>query len=198
MLQQEVKKEIRRQKKKKRIGCFALTVVLGVVFISVSAIKDNKDKKEDKPDFDYTSLIITEATTAKKSAPVTDAPVKEITEKVTEEVTEEITEVITEVVTEEENLLPLDDISLVDPEFKALMDEYESFYDDYIAFMKKYNSDIDNMLSMLNDYTNMMEKLNDWTKRIDDIDPDSLTPADNAYYLLVNLRIEKKLTENLL
>lgn len=85
------------------------------------------------------------------------------------------------------------DFSLVDPEFRQMMDEYESFYDDYIEFMKKYNSDSANIINMMGDYTEMMTKLAGWTEKIDAIDADSHSPADNAYYLLVTMRIEKKL-----
>ena len=34
----------------------------------------------------------------------------------------------------------------------------------------------------------------DWTDKINAVDADSLSPADHAYYLLVTIRIEKKLT----
>ena len=85
------------------------------------------------------------------------------------------------------------DFSLVNPEFKQLMDEYESFYDDYIEFMEKYNSDSANIINMMEDYTQMTTKLASWSEKIDAIDADSLSPADNAYYLLVTMRIEKKL-----
>lgn len=85
------------------------------------------------------------------------------------------------------------DYSLVTPEFKETMDAYEAFYDEYIAFMKKYSSGEGDILSMLNDYSDMMTKMDEWTKKIDAIDESTLSFADNAYYLLVTLRIEKKL-----
>lgn len=85
------------------------------------------------------------------------------------------------------------DYSLVTPEFKAFMDSYEVFYDNYIAFMQKYNSDEGDMMAMLNDYMAMMTELQEWTEKIDAIDEKTLSPADDAYYLLVTLRVEKKL-----
>ena len=85
------------------------------------------------------------------------------------------------------------DYSLVTPEFKATMDAYEKFYDDYIAFMKKYNSGTGDTMAMLNDYMTMVSDMEKWTKKIDAIDESKLSPADDAYYLLVTLRIEKKL-----
>lgn len=85
------------------------------------------------------------------------------------------------------------DYSLVTPEFKETMDSYEAFYDEYIEFMNKYNSDGADIMSMLNDYMDMIDKLNEWSEKIDAIDESALSPADDAYYLLVTLRIEKKL-----
>ena len=85
------------------------------------------------------------------------------------------------------------DYSLVTPEFKETMDAYEAFYDEYIAFMKKYTSGEGDMMSMLGDYTNMLAQMNEWSRKIDAIDENTLSLADDAYYLLVTLRIEKKL-----
>ncbi|MBQ9907844.1 MAG: hypothetical protein IJM46_13845 [Oscillospiraceae bacterium] len=85
------------------------------------------------------------------------------------------------------------DYSLVTPEFKAFMDSYEAFYDNYLAFMQKYNSGEGDMMAMLNDYMTMMTELQEWTDKIDAIDERTLSPADDAYYLLVTLRVEKKL-----
>lgn len=85
------------------------------------------------------------------------------------------------------------DYSLVTPEFKELMDSYEAFYDEYIAFMQKYNSGEGDLMQMLDDYSKMMERLDEWSRKMDEIDESKLSPADDAYYLLVTLRIEKKL-----
>lgn len=85
------------------------------------------------------------------------------------------------------------DYSLVTPEFKETMDAYEAFYDEYIEFMDKYNSGEGDMVGMLNDYTEMLAKLDEWSKKIDAIDETTLTPADSAYFVLVTLRVEKKL-----
>ena len=85
------------------------------------------------------------------------------------------------------------DYSFVTPEFKETMDAYEAFYDEYIAFMKKYTSGEGDMMSMLGDYTNILARLDEWSAKIDAIDENALSPADDAYYLLVTLRIEQKL-----
>lgn len=85
------------------------------------------------------------------------------------------------------------DYSLVTPEFKQTMDAYEAFYDDYIAFMRKYTSGQINFMEMLDDYSYMLKKMDEWSELIDSIDESELSPADDAYFLLVTLRIEQKL-----
>ena len=40
---------------------------------------------------------------------------------------------------------------------------------------------------------NMLDKMTEWTNKINAIDEKSLSPADDAYYLLVTMRVEKKL-----
>ncbi len=85
------------------------------------------------------------------------------------------------------------DYSLVTPEFKELMDSYEAFYDQYFEFMKKYSSGEVNVMEMLSDYNDMLTQLSEWDDKIDRIDESSLSAADDAYYLLVTLRIEQKL-----
>lgn len=85
------------------------------------------------------------------------------------------------------------DSSQVTPEFKATMDEYEAFYDQYIDFMNRYSSGEYDMNTMLNDYMDMLSKMDEWSAKIDAIDESQLSPADYQYYLEVTMRIEKKL-----
>lgn len=88
------------------------------------------------------------------------------------------------------------DYSLVNPDFKATMDEYEAFYDGYINFMKTYNA-TDDVAALMTSYLDWMSRLATWSEKIDAIDEDSLSAADDAYFLLVTLRIEKKSLEAL-
>ena len=82
----------------------------------------------------------------------------------------------------------------VTPEFKAAMDSYEAFFDEYISFMNKYKeSGYD--ASMLTDYTNYMNSYTETMKKISEIDTDSLSTADMLYYSEVNFRISSKLSE---
>lgn len=82
----------------------------------------------------------------------------------------------------------------VSADFKKTMDEYESFMNDYVAFMKKYKKS-DNSLELLDDYTDMMSKYTDFAKEIEDIDEDSLSTDDYAYYVEVTGRVAKILAE---
>ncbi|MBQ7503852.1 MAG: hypothetical protein IJT79_00850 [Ruminococcus sp.] len=86
------------------------------------------------------------------------------------------------------------DSSKVSAGFKKTMDEYEAFMDDYVDFMKKYKKSSD-VAAMLTEYTEMMSKYTDFTEKIDDIDEDSLSTADAAYYVEVTARVAKKLAE---
>ena len=83
---------------------------------------------------------------------------------------------------------------LVTPSFKEAMDSYEKFFDEYVAFMKKY-SESDDTLSMLDDYTKYLQQYTETMKKMDEIDEDELSDADLAYYIEVNARISKKLLE---
>lgn len=81
----------------------------------------------------------------------------------------------------------------VDPELAKFLDSYESFVDDYIAFMQTYASDPSNVISMLSDYLEMAEKLEDFSELADRYDPEHMSAADAEYYLTVMTRCESKL-----
>lgn len=84
------------------------------------------------------------------------------------------------------------DPSQVSADFKASMDSYEQFFDQYVEFMKKYK-DSGNSISMLADYTKMMQQYTDTMDKLNAIDQNSLSAADEAYYLEVMGRITQKL-----
>lgn len=87
-----------------------------------------------------------------------------------------------------------EDSSAVSPDFKAMLDEYEAFMEEYVEFMKTYQSS-SNTAAMLADYTSMMSRYAEMVKKIDDVDQDSLSAADAAYYLEVTARVAKLLAE---
>ena len=82
----------------------------------------------------------------------------------------------------------------VSPDFKEAMDAYEAFFDEYIAFMDKYEK-AGSPVSMLTDYLAFLQKYADTMQKFEEIDTDTLPDADAAYYLEVQLRIVKKLAD---
>jgi len=82
----------------------------------------------------------------------------------------------------------------VTPEFKEAMDSYETFFNEYIAFMRKFGNDKSD-LSMLIDYADFMTRYADMVQKMDAIEETQLSVADDAYYLEVTVRIYKKLAE---
>ena len=189
-----------------KIGCLGAVGIFFLVCISLSLLTScmnaltGRNRKASEETSATTTIAETTApatTVTETEPPTTEPPTTETTvpETETEPETEPITEPeTTEAVTiDPREAVNNGDYSLVTPEFKSLMDSYEAFYDEYIAFMNKYTSGENDMMSMLNDYTTMMNRMEEWSDKIDAIDESTLTPADDAYYLLVTLRIEQKL-----
>lgn len=84
------------------------------------------------------------------------------------------------------------DPAQVSADFKASMDSYEQFFDQYVEFMKEYKDSGDSV-SMLADYTKMMEQYSDTMNKLNAVDQNSLSAADEAYYIEVMGRITQKL-----
>lgn len=79
-----------------------------------------------------------------------------------------------------------------DDDFKATMDSYEAFFDEWIEFMTTYNAE-GNPLSMLADYTQMMAQYTETMSKMDAIDETTLTPEQQQYFLEVQGRINEKI-----
>lgn len=80
------------------------------------------------------------------------------------------------------------------PEIKEAIDSYESFFDDYVALMKKYKNNPSD-LSLLSEYLDYMSKLSDMEQKFKAIENQDLTTEETMYYAEVTLRIEKKMLE---
>ncbi|MBR3269027.1 MAG: hypothetical protein IKI58_09965 [Oscillospiraceae bacterium] len=194
---------LRKPEKKIRLGIIAASWILYFILMAISASRnnDNSNSSTVQPSETGTSITEVQQTTA--------PPQKTEQQKQTDIDTE--TTALSEssedgAKTTKNNDISASDIrkmvekgdySLVTPSFKKTMDAYEAFYDDYIAFMKKYSENEANAIEMLNDYMSMMGKLEEWGEKIDSIDEENLSPADDAYFLLVTVRIEKKLLSSL-
>lgn len=84
----------------------------------------------------------------------------------------------------------------IDPEFKATMDSFESFFNDYTEFMEKYdNADYDDLPELMSDYTSYMTKYSETMEKINDIHKDELSAEELAYYIEITGRINAKLFE---
>ena len=81
----------------------------------------------------------------------------------------------------------------VRPEFKSTMDGYEQFFDEYYAYMKKYQETNDP--STMSDYSDFVKKYDDVLKQLRELDLSSLSPEETAYYNEVMERINRKLTD---
>ena len=80
------------------------------------------------------------------------------------------------------------------PDFKAAMDSYEAFYDEYCSFMKKYMENPTD-LSLLGEYADMMSKSIEANQKFEAWDESDMNDAELSYYLEVNTRVAQKLLE---
>lgn len=82
----------------------------------------------------------------------------------------------------------------MDPDFKAAMDSYEEFFDEYVAIMKKYQKNPSD-LSILADYAKYMGQYADMMQKFERWENEDLNATELAYYIDVQTRITKKLLE---
>ena len=82
----------------------------------------------------------------------------------------------------------------LDPDFKKAMDSYESFMNEYVAFMKKYQANPTD-LGLLADYADYMGKYADFVTDFEAWNDEDMNAAETAYYLEVQTRVNKKLLE---
>lgn len=82
----------------------------------------------------------------------------------------------------------------LDPEFKAAMDSYEAFINEYVEFMKKYKANPTD-LGLLSDYTEYMRKYTKFAEDFEKWDDEEMNVAEASYYIEVQSRVSKKLIE---
>lgn len=82
----------------------------------------------------------------------------------------------------------------IDADFKAAMDSYEKFFDEYVAIMKKYKNNPTDM-SVLLDYTKYVGQYADMVQKFSDWEDEELNAAELNYYIEVQARVSKKLLE---
>lgn len=80
------------------------------------------------------------------------------------------------------------------PEFKEAMDSYETFYDEYCDFMKKYSENSSD-LTLLAEYMDMLEQVEEMDEKFDEWENKDLNDAELKYYLEVSNRVMQKLVD---
>ena len=80
------------------------------------------------------------------------------------------------------------------PEFKAAMDSYEAFYDEYCSFMKSYYEDPTNS-AYLSQYADLITRSAEMEEAFDEWDESDMNTAELEYYLEVTNRVLEKLSD---
>lgn len=78
--------------------------------------------------------------------------------------------------------------------FRQTVDAYESFMNEYVDFMVKYQSSGD-VVGMAKDYATMTARYADMSEQMDSIDENSLSAEDAAYLLDAQNRVNARLLE---
>lgn len=121
--------------------------------------------------------------------------VEDVAEIVVEEAVESVAEIPVEEPPVEET--PVEETPAengIRPEFKKAMDDYEAFYDEYCAFMKKYMANPTD-LSLLGEYSDMMQKLTEMDEAFAQWESNDMSSEELSYYLEVTSRVSQKLLE---
>lgn len=133
--------------------------------------------KEEEPD-----EVLEDDTTVRADATTDD------TTKAEPEVTEapgsiDIPEVLDELVDE-----------VIDPQFKETMDEYEAFFDEYIALMEKVEkADTMEYMDLLDEYMEYLEQYTVVMEKMAALEDEDMNTAEALYYAEVTGRIYQKL-----
>ena len=80
------------------------------------------------------------------------------------------------------------------PDFKKAMDDYESFMNEYVEFMKKFNANPSDV-SLLKDYADYMTKYATAMESFKNWKEEDMNDAETKYYLEVETRVNQKLLE---
>ena len=82
----------------------------------------------------------------------------------------------------------------ISSDFKKAMDSYESFKNEYVDFMKRYQENPAD-LSLLSDYADYISKYADFCEDFAEWENEDLNTEEMAYYVDVQARVSKKLLE---
>ena len=86
------------------------------------------------------------------------------------------------------------DASGLRSDLKEAMENYESFMNDYVDFMKKYKANPTD-LSLITDYATYISKYNELSQSFEKWNSSDMNDAEKAYYIEVQTRVNNKLLE---
>ena len=92
----------------------------------------------------------------------------------------------------------VEEIEEVDPEFKAALDQYETFINGYCDFLEVYlKADTNAQLSMMEDYAAWMNQYAEVMDAVRTLEAcqDEMTPAELGYYIEVTARVSQRMIE---
>lgn len=82
----------------------------------------------------------------------------------------------------------------VSPKFKQTMDDFETFFAEYVDFMKQYQTNPQS-LELPSEYSDIMARYTNVMESMNEIDTTTLSADDYAYYAQANANIAKMLAE---
>lgn len=82
-----------------------------------------------------------------------------------------------------------------DMEFRAWVDSYEEFMNEYVDFMVKFNESDGTDLTLLADYSTIMAKYTEFMEQTENINEDELSAEDYKYYVDAQARVLVRLNE---
>lgn len=168
---------------------FILLVIVAVAAILLNGGDDKKEKKSVcNVDTEWIEGFDTDTPEVTNGDISTD-PVPEQTEAPAPETVP----ITTPVTTPPETEKPIVD-NVLDPGFKAAMDSYEAFVNEYVDFMKKYNSNRSDF-SLLVSYGDYVSKYAKFVKDFEKWKDEDMNAVETAYYIDVQARVSKKLLE---
>lgn len=80
--------------------------------------------------------------------------------------------------------------------WKQLLSEYEAWVNDYVDFMKRYNSTTDTSakMAMLEEYSRLANEMTEWAQKVENMQG-SLSESDLTEYIQAVNRVNQKLSE---
>ena len=173
-------KLIEEPKPNMKMITFAVSLVLIILWAIFTGVSGTSESNVDDNDYDENYSQLVELTTDSDIATTTEEVSTE--EKSSVEKTNKV-----ETTTEKETTKKT---SGVTPELKEFLNSYEAFVDEYIAFMKSYDS---NDPALLMKYSSLVAKEAEFAEKANKYDTSSMSDEDYDYYIKAMNRINAKL-----